>query len=93
MTVELGVPSMTYMEYLVRSYEGGKAIGVPQYFSSMGEIKYYLSDNSGRMPTLTIVKSKERIEDRKGLNGMVVEERRFRRTPVDSNPQGTRVYE
>ena len=40
--VELGSPSVTTMDYVVQSYKGGKQVGILQYFSSMGEIKYYL---------------------------------------------------
>ena len=101
--ITMDSPTVTTMDYVVQSYRNGKPCGIEQFFSSMGEIKYYLSDSNGRCPAFTIVKSSERIADaspskksvrrRKDLDGMIVEERRWRRCIGDMDLRGTRIYE
>ena len=75
-------------DYLVQNWEHGKRHGVEQYFGSMSEIKMYLADNNGRLPEWRFIRSNERVPDSE-KHVLVIEERRCKRTPLDSNPQGT----
>ena len=79
-------------DYIVQNWEHGKQKGVQQYFGSLSEIKMYLADGNGRLPEWRFIRSNERVPDSE-KHGLTVEERRWKRTPLDANPQGTRVYE
>lgn len=80
------------MDYVVQNWSNGRPRGIPQYFSSMSELKMYMSDSNGRLPQWRLIRSNENVPDRE-RDGLIVEERRWKRTPLDSNPQGTRVFE
>ena len=58
----------------------------------MSEIKTHLADGNGRLSERRFIRSNERVPDSE-KDGLIVEERRWKRTPLDTNPQGTRLYE
>ena len=93
MTVTLESPTVQTVDYVVVAYRDGRRVGVEQFFGSMGEIKFYLGDSKGNVPPFTVVKSNEHIEDRKDLDGMVIEERAWLRRMGDTDLRGTRIYE
>ena len=88
-TPECGYVIVT--DYVVQNYCNGKSSGVPQYFSSLSEVKYYMSDSRGNMPQMRIINGNENVPERE-RDGLICEERRWKKTPLDSNPQGTRVF-
>ena len=79
-------------DYLVQNWASGRPTGIPQYFSSMSEMKMYMSDSNGRLPQMRVIKANEDVPDRE-RNGLICEERRWRRPPLDSSPQGVRIFE
>ena len=79
-------------DYPVHNWDNGKRRGIDQYFGSMSEIKSYFVDSNGRLPKWRLINSNERVPDSE-KHGLIIEEWRWKRTPLDANPQGTRVYE
>lgn len=93
MTVSLQSPTCTVVDYCVVNYRNGKQAGIEQFFGSVSEIRMYFADGAGRLPNFTTVHTHERIEDRKNLDGLVIEERKWRRAIGDMDLRGTRIYE
>ena len=51
-------------DYLVQNWSNDVSRCIPQYFSSMSEVKLYMSDSNGRLPQMRYIRGCENVPER-----------------------------